>query len=110
MPLSAGENKFIPLDMPILPEKLKELGYSTHLVGKWHLGAAYRNVTPTRRGFDSHFGYWNGYVGYFDYDSINPQVIMNTQTQHVFSSVLLEYEWCRLTRRIRTSYIWQICY
>lgn len=74
MPLSAGENRFIPLEMPILPEKLKELGYSTHLVGKWHLGAAYRNVTPTKRGFDTHYGYWNGYIGYFNYDSINTQV------------------------------------
>ncbi|CAG9815087.1 unnamed protein product [Phaedon cochleariae] len=68
IPLDAGENRSLPLDMPTMPERLKGLGYRTHLVGKWHLGAACKEVTPTRRGFDTHFGYWNGYVGYFSYD------------------------------------------
>nr|CAH7742794.1 unnamed protein product [Callosobruchus chinensis] len=66
-PISAGENRSLPLNIPTMAEQLKKLGYSTHLVGKWHLGAAYKKVTPTRRGFDSHFGYWAGFVGYFDY-------------------------------------------
>ncbi|XP_018562425.1 arylsulfatase B-like [Anoplophora glabripennis] len=71
-PLQAGENRYIPLDMAILPERLKQLGYRTHMVGKWHLGFAYERVTPTGRGFDTHFGYWNGYVGYFDYTITSP--------------------------------------
>jgi arylsulfatase B len=66
-PLKAGENRSIPTDTPTMPERLKKLGYKTHLVGKWHLGAAYRKNTPTGRGFDTHFGYWNGFVSYFDY-------------------------------------------
>lgn len=68
-PLEAGENRTLPSNTPTMAERLKSLGYSTHLVGKWHLGSAYRNVTPTLRGFDSHYGYWNGYVGYFNYIS-----------------------------------------
>ncbi|GJQ71995.1 hypothetical protein Trydic_g14433 [Trypoxylus dichotomus] len=71
-PITAGEDRSIPLDMPTLPERLKELNYSTHLVGKWHLGTAYRNVTPTRRGFDTHYGYWNGYIGYFNHRTGKP--------------------------------------
>lgn len=71
-PITAGEERHIPWDMPTLPERLKELNYSTHLVGKWHIGSAYRNATPTRRGFDSHYGYWNGYIGYFDHTTGAP--------------------------------------
>jgi arylsulfatase B len=51
----------------VMPEIFKKLGYETHLVGKWHLGSAYRSSTPTNKGFDTHFGYWNGFLGYFDY-------------------------------------------
>ncbi|XP_023312068.1 arylsulfatase B-like [Anoplophora glabripennis] len=67
IPLQAGENRYVPLNMTVLPERLQELGYRTHLVGKWHLGHAYEKVTPVGRGFDTHFGYWSGFIGYFDY-------------------------------------------
>ncbi|KAG5885842.1 hypothetical protein JTB14_032037 [Gonioctena quinquepunctata] len=68
IPIDAGEDRSLPLEMPTMAERLKGLGYKTHMVGKWHLGAACKEVTPTKRGFDSHFGYWNGYVGYFNYE------------------------------------------
>ncbi|XP_049861527.1 arylsulfatase B-like [Schistocerca gregaria] len=51
----------------ILPQYLQDLGYVTRAIGKWHLGHHVKNYTPTHRGFDSHFGYWNGWVGYYDF-------------------------------------------
>ncbi|XP_045468518.1 arylsulfatase B-like [Harmonia axyridis] len=67
-PIAPGEDRHLPVEVETLPSLLKNLGYDTHLVGKWHLGSARRKETPTRRGFDSHYGYWNGYVGYFSYE------------------------------------------
>ena len=54
----------IPLGMTTIAEKLKQAGYATHAVGKWHCGMATAAQTPTGRGFDSYFGYFTGYNDY----------------------------------------------
>jgi arylsulfatase A-like enzyme len=43
-------------DAVLLPAMLKPAGYTTALVGKWHLGLATPNV-PTARGFDLFHGF-----------------------------------------------------
>lgn len=66
-PLKAGEPRAIPLNNTLLPEYLRKLGYATHLVGKWHVGYYSDYHTPTRRGFDTFFGYYSGYISYFNH-------------------------------------------
>lgn len=40
----------------MLPDYLREVGYATALVGKWHLGGTAK-FHPQRRGFDEYFGF-----------------------------------------------------
>jgi len=65
----AGEPWGLPLDLKVLPQYLKDDGYKTHAVGKWHLGFFKDAYTPTKRGFDSYFGYYTGKQDYYDHTS-----------------------------------------
>ncbi|MEM6981196.1 MAG: sulfatase-like hydrolase/transferase [Planctomycetota bacterium] len=44
---------------------LKQVGYQTHLVGKWHLGHGEDQFWPTEHGFDTFFGHTGGCVDFF---------------------------------------------
>ena len=55
----------LPLDERTLPQALKEAGYSTHIVGKWHLGHFASPYLPTQRGFDTQYGHYNGAIDFF---------------------------------------------
>merc|ERR1711981_790943 len=49
-----------PAQMTAMPKKLKQAGYATHMVGKWHVGFQSPAMTPHGRGFDTSFGYFDG--------------------------------------------------
>ena len=46
----------LPTDERTLPQALKEAGYETAMVGKWHLGHADKKFWPQNRGFDYFYG------------------------------------------------------
>ncbi|CAL1279729.1 unnamed protein product [Larinioides sclopetarius] len=62
-----GEPIGLPLNETTMPQHFKKFGYETHMIGKWHLGYQTKEYTPTYRGFDSFFGYWNGMIDYYDH-------------------------------------------
>ena len=53
-----------PVDEVLLPRTLREAGYRTAAVGKWHLGDAPRFL-PHNRGFDEFFGFSGGGFNYY---------------------------------------------
>jgi arylsulfatase len=59
-PDSPGYRGTIQADTVTLAEVLREAGYHTSMVGKWHLHNN-QNVKPTDRGFDEFYGMLGGY-------------------------------------------------
>eukprot|EP00930_Biecheleria_cincta_P073767 TRINITY_DN61057_c0_g1_i1.p1 TRINITY_DN61057_c0_g1~~TRINITY_DN61057_c0_g1_i1.p1 ORF type:complete len:688 (+),score=70.67 TRINITY_DN61057_c0_g1_i1:25-2064(+) len=56
----AGHQGFVPVGEPFLPERLRDAGYATYMVGKWHLGFSRLDVAPTGRGFQEFYGKYHG--------------------------------------------------
>jgi arylsulfatase B len=59
----------VPTDEWLLPQALKEAGYRTAIVGKWHLGHADRKYWPRQRGFDYQYGPMLGEIDYFTHSA-----------------------------------------
>ena len=52
----------------LLPQALKEAGYNTAIIGKWHLGHADKKYWPKQRGFDYQYGAMIGELDYFTHE------------------------------------------
>jgi arylsulfatase A-like enzyme len=52
----------------LLPQALKEVGYNTAIIGKWHLGHADKKYWPKQRGFDYQYGAMIGELDYFTHE------------------------------------------
>ena len=55
----------LPTDEWLLPQALKEAGYATAIIGKWHLGHAQSRYWPMQRGFDYQYGPLLGEIDYY---------------------------------------------
>ncbi|MGZ5221347.1 MAG: sulfatase-like hydrolase/transferase [Chitinophagaceae bacterium] len=53
-------------EIPCMATSLKEAGYETFLVGKWHLGFA-PQFSPNKNGFDYFFGFNGGGIDYISH-------------------------------------------
>lgn len=69
-PLNGGTTSDVNIGLPAtgrsLPQLLKNAGYATALLGKWHLGYQPK-FGPLAHGFDSFFGFKSGYIDYFQH-------------------------------------------
>lgn len=62
----------LPPEHPTLPSLLRDAGYRTALMGKWHLGYP-PAFSPLRSGYDEFFGPMSGGVDYFTHCSSTGQ-------------------------------------
>src|SRR5215467_7942260 len=52
----------------LMPQCLKAAGYTTAIIGKWHLGHADKKYWPRQRGFDYQYGAMIGELDYFTHE------------------------------------------
>lgn len=76
-----GRNSYVPQEMVggisskeiLLPQLLRQAGYHSKIVGKWHLGHSDLKYYPLAHGFDEFFGSPNVHFGPYD-DKSMPNV------------------------------------
>ncbi|KAL8611444.1 hypothetical protein ACOMHN_014499 [Nucella lapillus] len=56
---------YLPENFTLLPSYLRDLGYKTRMVGKWHLGFCNWKYTPASRGFESFSGFYTDRLDYY---------------------------------------------
>ena len=69
-PLKSYPPAVPPPEQPTLPSMLKNAGYSTTLIGKWHLGVLPK-FGPLQSGYDHFYGFRGGAVDYFSHAAVS---------------------------------------
>ena len=69
-PIQHDDHYGIPAEKETLPEVFKSNGYTTALIGKWHLGVQ-PELAPRAHGFDVHYGLRGGWAD--QYTRENPE-------------------------------------
>mmetsp|Transcript_33133 Transcript_33133/g.100191 ORF Transcript_33133/g.100191 Transcript_33133/m.100191 type:complete len:713 (-) Transcript_33133:78-2216(-) len=57
-------SNYLPIEVDILSQKLAKANYSSHFIGKGHLGYQTVDHLPVNRGFATHVGYLGGAESY----------------------------------------------
>jgi len=89
-----GYHTRIPKSAGMLPEILREQGYATFAVGKWHLtpaeerhAGATRERWPLGRGFDRYYGFLDGQT-----DQWSPELVEDNRLLDPRSIVLADFD------------------
>ena len=58
-----GGKQGMPVDQVTIAQRFRAIGYTTALIGKWHLGSEAKMI-PTERGFQEYYGFLGGAHSY----------------------------------------------
>lgn len=75
-----GYEGYLNKQVATLPQLLKDAGYHTYMVGKWHLGKA-PDLIPAARGFERDFSLLDGAGSYWDMTNFTGAVPMSVYTE-----------------------------
>ncbi len=65
----SSKNVGMPPSQPTLPSLLTSVGYTTTLLGKWHLGSL-PDYSPLKSGYDHFWGFRGGALDYFSHAGV----------------------------------------
>jgi hypothetical protein len=94
--INAGDAYGLPLRFRTLPQYLRLAAsdpdaFRAHGIGKWDIGHFNEHYVPTKRGFDSWYGYYSSFVSYLSHVS---------NIESCVEGVDCVYDWC--VRRARS--------
>ncbi len=72
----------MPVEQVMVMERMKQLGYSTGVIGKWHIGRETAKQ-PAAQGVDVFFGMWGGSRPYFGVQADETQKLRDVNGTHL---------------------------
>ncbi len=69
---NTGPNNGLPAGQQLISHQLRNLGYTTGAIGKWHLGQTDNVNRPLDMGFDEFFGFLEGGRTYWNWPDAGP--------------------------------------
>jgi arylsulfatase len=75
-----GYEGYLNRSVATLPQLLKDAGYHTYMVGKWHMGKA-PDLIPAARGFERDFALLDGAGSYWDMSNFTADTPKSTFTE-----------------------------
>lgn len=86
-----GIHPGFPSHVKLIPEYLKQVGYATACIGKWHLGGEESDDSyPTNKGFDEFFGFLGGATTYFHQENQHELIFRNQQSAIIKDAYLTD--------------------